>query len=106
MDRVLGFQHCMILLKDELEDKLRVFASRGYVQEGVGAEVRFGEGVIGVVAKRKKMLRLGNIGSSVSYLRAVRAKMVEAGHLESAHAPVNLPGLPNVHSQLAIPLLV
>ncbi|MBI3799089.1 MAG: GAF domain-containing protein, partial [Deltaproteobacteria bacterium] len=107
MDRVLGFQHCMILLKDESEEKLRVFASRGYAQEGVGAEIRFGEGVIGVVAKRRKMMRLGNIGSSVSYLRAVRAQMEEAGQLEPARgAPVNLPGLPNVHSQLAIPLLV
>ncbi len=106
MDRVLGFQHCMILLKDESEEKLRVFASRGYDEAGVGAEVRFGEGVIGVVAKRKKMMRLGNIGSSMSYLMAVRAKMEEAGQLASTRAAVNLPGLPKVQSQLAIPLLV
>jgi len=106
MDRVLGFQHCMILLKEESEEKLRVFASRGYDQEGVGAEVKFGEGVIGVVAKRKKMMRLGNIGSSMNYLRAVRARMEEAGQLASARVPVNLPGLPRAQSQLAIPLLV
>ena len=106
MDRVLGFQHCMILLKDESEEKLRVFASRGYDREGVGAEVRFGEGVIGVVARRKKMMRLGNIRSSMNYLMAVRAKMEEAGQLQADHVPVNLPGLANAQSQLAIPLLV
>lgn len=106
MDRILGFQHTMILLKDQSADKLKVVASRGYDHVTVGAEIAFGHGVIGVVAERKKMMRIGNIGASVSYLMAVRAKLDEAGQPDLSPATAKLPGLPNVHSQLAMPLLV
>jgi len=106
MDRILGFQHAMILLKDPSADRLRVVASRGYDHTAVGAEIAFGHGVIGVVAERKKMMRVGNIGASVSYLTAVRAKLEEAGQQGLSHATAKLPSLPNVQSQLAIPLLV
>jgi len=105
MDRILGFQHAMILLKDQLVDKLSVAASRGYEHTTVGAEIEFGFGVVGVVAKRKKMMRIGNIGTSVSYLTTVRAKLEEAGQ-QGFQAAAKLPSLPNVQSQLAIPLLV
>ena len=106
MDRILGFQHAMILLKEQLADRLRVVASRGYDYTTVGAEIEFGYGVVGVVAKRKKMMRVGNIGASVSYLTTVRAKLEEAGQQGLSHATAKLPSLPNVQSQLAIPLLV
>lgn len=106
MDRILGFQHSMILLKEESEEKLRVVASRGYEPDGIGAEVPFGYGVIGVVAKRKKFMRLGNIGASMSYFQTIRARMEETGQLDSSQAPTTLPGLPNAQSQLAIPLLI
>ncbi len=106
MDRILGFQHAMILLTDQSADRLRVVASRGYDHATVGAEITFGHGVIGVVAERKKMMRVGNIGASVSYLMSVRAKLEEAGQQGLSHATAKLPGLPNVQSQLAMPLLV
>jgi class 3 adenylate cyclase len=106
LDRTLGFQHVMILLKDQTQEKLRVVASHGYEQAGAGAEVEVGQGVIGVVAERKKMMRLGNIGASLSYLMTVRARLEEAGQLDSGRARPTLPGLPKVQSQLAIPLLV
>ena len=106
MDRTLGFQHSMILLNDPAEEKLRLFASRGYEDAGIGAVMDFGDGVIGVVAKRKKMMRVGNIGASMSYLNAVRARMEEAGQLDQGSAAAKLPGLRNAQSQLAIPLLV
>jgi len=47
-----------------------------------------------------------NVGASVSYFSAVRVRMEEAGQLAPAGARPALPGLPNVHSQLGIPLLV
>jgi class 3 adenylate cyclase len=106
MDRILGFHHAMILLKDQLADRLKVVASRGYDHATVGTELAVGHGVIGVVAERKKMMRLGNIGASVSYLRTVRAKLEEAGQQGLSHATAELPGLLNVQSQLAMPLLV
>jgi class 3 adenylate cyclase/putative methionine-R-sulfoxide reductase with GAF domain len=106
MDRVLGFQHAMILLKDQVADKLTVAAGRGYDHTTIGAEVAFGHGVIGVVAERKKMMRIGNIGASVRYLMAVRANLQEVGQQDLSNTTAKLPSLPNIQSQLAMPLLV
>jgi class 3 adenylate cyclase/putative methionine-R-sulfoxide reductase with GAF domain len=106
MDRILGFQHAMILLKELSADRLTVVASHGYDHSPVGAEVAFGHGVVGVVAARQRMMRLGNIGASMSYLTAVRAKLAEAGQLDPNQGTAQLPSLPNVQSQLAMPLLV
>jgi len=105
MDRVLEFQHAMILLKDQSADKLTVTAGRGYDHTTVGAEVAFGHGVVGVVAERKKMMRVGNIGASVRYLMAVRANLKEADQPDLSDT-AKLPSLANVQSQLAMPLLV
>src|SRR5262249_16745798 len=105
MDRVLGFRYSMILLKDQTADRLQVVASRGYENATTGAEIAFGHGVIGVVAERGKMMRVGNIGASVRYLAAVRANMQAAGQVGERPTVAALPGLPNVQSQLAIPLL-
>ena len=106
MDRILGFQHTMILLKEQSADKLKVAAGRGYDNTTVGAEVAFGHGVVGVVAERKKMMRVGNIGASVSYLMAVRANLKESGQADLSDTIAKLPSLPHVESQLAMPLLV
>jgi class 3 adenylate cyclase/putative methionine-R-sulfoxide reductase with GAF domain len=106
MERVLGFQYSMVLLKDLAQAKLRVFASRGYEPNGVGAEVALGHGVLGVVAERKRMMRVGNIGSSVAYLAGIRARMEAAGDIAPAGTAPPLPGLAKAQSQLALPLLV
>jgi class 3 adenylate cyclase len=106
MERVLGFQYSMVLLKDLAEAKLRVFASRGYDPSGVGAEVALGHGVLGVVAERKRMMRVGSIGATVAYLASIRARMEAAGDVAPGVAAAALPGLANVQSQLALPLLV
>ena len=105
-ERVLGFQYSMILLKDLVEAKLRVVASRGYDPSGVGAEVLLGHGVLGVVAERKRMMRIGNIGATVAYLGSIRARMEAAGDIAPRDAAPALPGLAEAQSQLALPLLV
>jgi class 3 adenylate cyclase len=106
MERVLGFRHSMLLLAEPAGDALVVAATRGYSGPSTGARVRIGEGVVGVVAERHVPMRVGNIGASVRYLQAIRARMLAAGQGPSADSPVALPGLPDVQSQLALPLLV
>src|SRR5262245_25112302 len=101
MERVLGFEHSMILLKDASADRLRLAASRGYEQSGIGAAVAFGDGVIGVVASRRKMMRVGNLGASVAYLRGVRARLEAAGEVTPGGESAVLPGLRDAQSQLA-----
>ena len=107
MDRVLGFAHSMILLKDLGEDVLRVSATRGYPDQAAGAVVPLGQGVSGAVADRRWMFGIGNIGATRRYLEGVRARMEASGEIGPGQAPVvALPGLAAAQSQLALPLVV
>ena len=106
LDGVLGFRHSMILLKDRAEDVLRVAATRGYDDRGVGATVRLGDGVIGVVGARRRMMRIGNVGPSMRYLRSIRARMEASGEVGPDEPVAALPGLRDAQSQLALPLTV
>ena len=54
MDDFFSFKHSMILLMEEESHSLRVLATHGYDEKGVGAKVKVGMGVTGMVAKRKK----------------------------------------------------
>jgi adenylate cyclase len=104
MEAVLGFRHSMILLASADERTLKVVASRGY-DGNTGAEIAVGQGVLGVAARRRQVLRMGNVASQRAYLASVRARTEAAG--AGSLAPVaEMPGLANAQSQLAIPLVV
>lgn len=100
-DEVLGFSHAMILLADDDGGSLTLSACRGYEDAPLGTKVEIGKGVIGVVARRRKMMRIGNLQAQKAYVQAVRSRSGQAGTEE-----VTLPGLADAQSQLAIPLLV
>lgn len=106
MDAVLGFRHGMIMLADDAGETLRVAASRGYGDAGTGAEVPFGQGVFGVVAKRRRIMRIGNIQSQRAYLASVRKQIEAAGQGDGLVQEIELPGLDGVQSQIGIPLVI
>src|SRR5262249_56665016 len=58
-------------------------------------------GIIGVVAKRRKLMRMGGMQQQRMYMSAVRDR-VEGG---GVGATVPLPGLANAGSMVAIPLV-
>jgi len=105
MDQFFGFQHTMILLLDEDEESLSVLATYGYDEQGVGATVKVGVGVIGMVAKRRKLMRMANLGAQRAYMQAVRQQVVQTTDTE-LEEEVPLPGLPDVESQVAIPMML
>jgi hypothetical protein len=105
LERVFGFGHAMILLTSEHPERLELMASRGYRQGGVGSDVGFGEGIIGMVAEARRAVRISGMLRSMLYADAVARRAVALGlPLHSRRIP--LPGLPNPDSQLGIPLLV
>jgi signal transduction histidine kinase len=106
MDSVFGWSCSMVLLLDHARQVLRVAASRGFDPPGIGAEVPVGQGVIGMVARRRRIIRMGGIGMQRSYISAVRNRMVEAGLTDNIAPLPELPGLPGVQSQVAIPLII
>jgi class 3 adenylate cyclase/putative methionine-R-sulfoxide reductase with GAF domain len=98
LDQYFQFKHIMILLVNEEDaSQLKVAASHGYDGRGTGAIVPFGKGVIGMVAKNKKLLRMGNIRLNLQFMKT-------ATKLDTND--IDLPGIPNCISQLAVPLLV
>ncbi len=99
MDDVFGFEHSMVLLYDASREVLAVAASRGYADSGIGAEVALGNGVIGVVGKRKKLMRMGGVTMQRRYIEAAGQQMNQGGEA------VRLPGLPDAASVVAIPLV-
>ncbi len=98
LDQYFQFKHIMILLlEEENPDQLKVVASHGYGGAGAGATIPIGKGVIGMVAKNKKLLRMGNVQSQLRLINSVATP-------DTSH--INLPGIPNCSSQLAVPLII
>lgn len=101
IEKYFDLKYSLILLLDETGSTLHVVASNGYEDTGIGAEVEVGIGIIGVVAKNKKMIRMGAVN--------VQRRIVAASHTDSDAAlpkEVKLPGLDNPKSHIAIPLLI
>lgn len=105
MDCVLGFRHSMVLLPEAPGGKLTAIASRGYGPGGIGAEVAPGEGIIGTVAARRRIIRLSGVGAELRYGRAVRERVEACGEGARLLPEIPLPGLPDAEGQLALPLL-
>ena len=100
-----GFKNAMILVPTEQDGVLVTIASRGYPESGAGAEVRFGEGIVGMVAEARKPIRISGLMRGMLYALAM-AKAASAPDAVAASRRVPLPGLPNPESQLGVPLLV
>jgi hypothetical protein len=104
LDEIFGFQHSMILVPSEEPNVLVTIASRGYPENGVGAEARVGEGIIGVVAEARKPIRISGLLRAMLYAHAVAERARLSGLCQPERIP--LPGLAQPESQLGIPLLV
>jgi hypothetical protein len=105
LDETFGYSHSLLLLVDEAGERLYTIASHGYEAEGVGSEVRMGEGVVGMVAERAESMRVGNLRHMLAYARSVR-RIYEARGGEAPGREIALPGLPRAQSQVAVPAMV
>jgi len=104
LECVFGFRHSMILLASETPERLELIASRGYPEGGVGSEVTYGEGIIGMVAEARKPIRITGMMRQMLYAAAVRRRAEEHG-LCPDDRRIALPGLPGPEFQIGIPLL-
>jgi adenylate cyclase len=103
--RLFGYEHSLLLLRDEDGSRLYTIATHGYDAEGIGSEVQVGEGVIGMAAGRAEPMRVGNLGRMLAYARTVRRAYEEHG-VEAPGREIPLPGLADAESQVAVPAMV
>ena len=99
---LLGYPHSFIMLTDESAQRLYTVASAGYSAPGTGSEVRMGEGVIGLAAERREIVRLTNLARDISYSQTARGGAGARGAIERV---IPLPALTSVQSQLVVPML-
>ena len=100
----LRLETVSLYLADESEKSLYALASRGYPISGVGARIGYGVGLVGVAAAQRMPVRISDMARELRYGRVVREQVERAsGKLERE---VPLPGLEQVASLLAVPLLL
>ncbi len=105
LEESFGFKYSMILGPTEQEGVLVTMATRGYGASGVGSEVRYGEGIGGLVAEARKPIRISGLVRGMLYALAMHQAPHEARVTRLARQ-IPVPGLPNPESQLGVPLLV
>lgn len=98
--RLFGIRHAMVLVPDESGQRMITIASLGYERFGFGAEVAFGDGIIGTAAATRQTVRITDLSRGRRYVDAVRSM---AGLEQTASIP--LPALDLPFSQIALPLL-
>ena len=99
LEKSFNLKHSMLLVPVKKNTALRVIASRGFSHSGIGVEVPFNYGIVGVVASKKKKLRV----SRLSQYRRYTMPMMNEKHISSK--PGKIPGLINAESQVALPLI-
>jgi hypothetical protein len=104
LEESLGFRQSMILVPAEEPGVLVTVATRGYPEDGAGAELRVGEGIAGMVAEARKPIRISGLMRGMLYALAMHK---EADGTAGRPRPrIPLPGLASPQSQLGVPLLV
>jgi hypothetical protein len=93
------------MFPDEEGTRLYTGASHGFEPSGVGSEVAVGEGMLGHSAERHSVVRVTNMALEMVVARAVRSGVERRGEEGILEKEIPLPGLPDVKSQLVLPLL-
>lgn len=101
----LGISHAMVLMADSAQQRLYTVGSCGYGESGVGSEMPFGQGVIGVAARERTPIRIGHMTSEYAYSRAIRENLRQDRGGGEIGIEIPLPGLAAPHSQMAVPII-
>jgi GAF domain-containing protein len=104
LSELLRIDHAMVWLTDASQQALTLLASRGYDIDGAGAEIPFGEGLVGTAVREGVPIRVGHMMNMATYARAVRDSAGESGLTSMLKNEIPLPGLKEPRSQLAVPL--
>lgn len=100
----LGYSNSMVLLANASDRSLYTIASHGYERHGAGAEVKFGEGLIGIAGEQMKPVTIANMRREHIMAEAVRHQAASEESQIAFHPRIPLPGLSQPNCQLAVPI--
>jgi adenylate cyclase len=104
LEDLFGFGHSILLVADERGDRFFAVASNGYGASAAGAEAPVGVGVIGIAAERRKVVSISNLTRSRGMRDGIDGGLRDSdASLGTSEIP--LPGLVNVQSVAAVPLV-
>ncbi|WP_267221498.1 GAF domain-containing protein [Dyella silvae] len=98
----LGFSQVVVLLGDNVRRLLTTVASRGYDRSGIGSEIAFDDGLIGIAAGSKRPVKINDMSRVLRMGAAIEAT---SDSDEDRTRTIVLPSLPDAISQIAMPLL-
>lgn len=101
----LDIRHAMLLMADEPGRRVYTVATRGYAVSGVGSEISFGQGVIGVAARERTPIRITHMSAEYAYSRAIRESAQRSEYKGMLETEIPFPGLAHSRSQLAVPII-
>lgn len=105
LSTLFGYAHSFVMVPDEDGARLYTIASRGYDVSGIGSEVWTGDGMLGVAALRRTIVRTTSMTREVVFSRAVRSSIERHGQNHLLEQEIPLPGLPHIESQVVAPLV-
>jgi len=105
LSALFDYDHSFLMVPDEQQQNLFTIASHGFDASGVGSEVCIGEGIIGVAAKQKTIIRIASLARDVVFSRAVRSGVELHGVGGPLEREIALPGLLSGQSNLVVPIL-
>lgn len=105
LEKSFGFKHSLLLIPDSLTNKLITINMRGYNLNGVGAEVKIGEGIIGKVAQTQKPLAFMGLKREYIYAQTSLRNFSEMDKENFFSEAIALPKLTDAASIIAVPLI-
>jgi len=100
-----GIEHALLLMADDSARRLYTVTSRGYTATGVGSEIAFGDGLIGVAAQYRTPIRISHMTLEYRYGRTARDSTLSLADAPVLDVEIPFPGLAEPHSQVAVPIL-
>lgn len=105
LEKSFGFKHSLLLIPDSLTNNLITINTRGYNLNGVGAEVKIGEGIIGKVAQAQKPLAFMGLKREYIYAQTSLRNYSEMDKEIFFSEAIALPKLTDAASIIAVPLI-
>jgi hypothetical protein len=105
LETEFDIRHAMLLMADAPGRRLFTVATRGYAASGVGSEIPFGQGVIGVAARERTPIRITHLAAEYTYSRAIRESAQQSEYASMLETEIPFPGLAESRSQLAVPII-